>query len=448
MMGPAAISNGSVTVEHWFLEHLDTWAQNREIIEIMLIPGQRPRWSCLRDIAYAYPEDLPVVTGDLVESVRALVREGHLGLKRSRWRVTTLDSAWGPVLILRRIDHLFSFQRYPEMRVRLERYLDCARRRYGVHLIVGPVGSGKSSLLSAFVRHLLEQGASLVVIEDPPEFDYGGALNQPGHLILIRGTVRKLAQPSVRKGILRMMETHDVVVGEIRRRDLPFLFEFAMTGKRIWATLHAVDVPGVWRMLKDRWGLEGIIETRLFRTPRGPVPALGILYLPEFQHLRQQPEQVLERWESATDLPISLATTYHLQQLQTGGWIAPGALDGMDASLMQGGTLIATRSRFPDAGQGMHFTIRDTAWSRTIHRLTGQTPPQLLSAEVLWEDAGPVLDGWFPESITRWRSMDYGGWHRFVTMLSSMVAEQTRDRRVRTINVVVLEDTRDSHDRH
>lgn len=422
-------------MSHWFVDFLEEISSTKDVIEIMLVPGQKPQLISVRNDAHPFsdPSSLPIITEDLVNTLCDKIHEGFIGLNRSRWRATRLVSAWGTVLILRRIDHLFSFERFPEVQNRLHRYLEQAERRFGVHLIVGPVGSGKSALLSAFVYHMLMEGRSIILFEDPPEFDYSKVLNLPGSLVLVRGGIERLKDRAVVQGILRMMDTHDVIVGEARVEDLPFLNDLAMMGKRIWTTLHAVEIRAVWSRLHPFSMLEGVIETRLIRTPEGPIPIIGILYLPEFSHLKDRPDYILERWEETTDLPVSMTPEAHAVRLELGHRLKASAR--LHPHLHDPSKSVHDSSMVHDS---LHLTTVNPHWVKAIQQSTDLIPPIHLTVDVLWDGDEPFFDGWTPEEILRWRTLAYSEWMRFVHTLKQWVLKNMNGHRYRRLSLVVL----------
>ncbi|MBI3766317.1 MAG: type II/IV secretion system protein [Ignavibacteriales bacterium] len=124
------------------------------------------------------------------------------------------------------------FQQYA-----LERFRKAIEKPYGIVILTGPTGSGKSTTLLAALRAVMDPSLNIITVEDPVEYFIDGArqvkLNP------------KLGFEEALRAILR----HDpdiVMVGEIRDRQTADLaIKLANTGHLTFSTLHTNDAPSV-----------------------------------------------------------------------------------------------------------------------------------------------------------------------------------------------------------
>ncbi len=124
------------------------------------------------------------------------------------------------------------FSAYP-----LEAFRKSALRPFGMILITGPTGSGKSTTLYAILNQLNNPGKHLITIEDPVEYQMKGITQ-----IQVRSDIG-LSFADVLRAVLR--QSPDVVmVGEIRDFEtVDIAIKAALTGHLILSTLHTNDAP-------------------------------------------------------------------------------------------------------------------------------------------------------------------------------------------------------------
>ncbi|MFT3858857.1 MAG: GspE/PulE family protein [Aquabacterium sp.] len=142
-----------------------------------------------------------------------------------------------------------------------------ARKPYGMLLVTGPTGSGKTTTLYAVVQEINDGRDKIITIEDPVEYQLGGVVqipvNEKKGLTFARG--------------LRSILRHDpdrVMVGEIRDAETAQIAsQAALTGHLVLSTIHAnnvFDVVGRFmHMGVDLYNmvsaLNGVVAQRLMR---------------------------------------------------------------------------------------------------------------------------------------------------------------------------------------
>ncbi|SHI13270.1 GspE/PulE family protein [Desulfofustis glycolicus] len=138
---------------------------------------------------------------------------------------------------------------------------------YGIVLVTGPTGSGKSTTLYAVLRAIRSEAVNLTTLEDPVEMKMDG-INQtqinPGPKISFAGALRS---------ILRQ-DPDIIMVGEIRDGDtVKVSLQAAITGHLVLSTLHTNDAPSSFTRLVDMGAepflvassLRGVLAQRLVR---------------------------------------------------------------------------------------------------------------------------------------------------------------------------------------
>ena len=140
-------------------------------------------------------------------------------------------------------------------------------RPYGLTLVTGPTGSGKSTTLYSALELLSGPERNLVTAEDPVEYrlDY---VNQ----VQVQDSIG-LTFARVLRSLLRQ-DPDVIMVGEIRDEETARVaIQAALTGHVVLATLHTNDAPGAIARLVDMGiesylisgALQGVIAQRLAR---------------------------------------------------------------------------------------------------------------------------------------------------------------------------------------
>lgn len=118
-------------------------------------------------------------------------------------------------------------------------------RPYGLTLVVGPTGSGKTTTLYTLLRHFDFHTHNIMTLEDPVEYDLPGIQQMSLHALL------KMDFANGVRAILR--QTPDIIlIGEIRDKETAIAaFQASMTGHRVLASIHAKSAMGaVTRLLE------------------------------------------------------------------------------------------------------------------------------------------------------------------------------------------------------
>lgn len=156
-------------------------------------------------------------------------------------RVSCLPTMYGESVVMRILDHnridlsVESLGFPPAQKIRFQDLID---RPYGIILITGPTGSGKTTTLYAALQTINTPDRKIITIEDPVEYELMG-INQV--------EVNNKAGLTFSSG-LRSIVRQDpdvILIGEIRDRETAQIaVQSALTGHLVFSTLHTNDAAG------------------------------------------------------------------------------------------------------------------------------------------------------------------------------------------------------------
>lgn len=183
---------------------------------------------------------------------RRIPQDGRLKIRMSRGnvnlRVSTLPTAYGEKVVMRIADESQTMLGLDQLGMSpsaLERYIRSIESPYGMILVTGPTGSGKTSTLYASLNRINNPDVNIITIEDPIEYLVAG-LNQ---VEIASRAGRTFA--AVLRAILRQ-DPDIIMVGEVRDFETAELaVEAALTGHLVFSTLHTNDAPGAIARLLD-----------------------------------------------------------------------------------------------------------------------------------------------------------------------------------------------------
>lgn len=171
-----------------------------------------------------------------------------IGEKEIDFRISTFPTSFGEKVAMRILDPTVGLKTLEELGVsgrNLEALNAGINRPFGMILITGPTGSGKSTTLYAILRLLNKEDVNIVSLEDPVEY-YIENLNQSQ----IRPEIGYTFATGLRH-ILRQ-DPDIIMVGEIRDNETAELaIHAALTGHIVLSTLHTNDALGVIPRLVD-----------------------------------------------------------------------------------------------------------------------------------------------------------------------------------------------------
>jgi len=192
------------------------------------------------------------VLADLDIAVRLLPQDGrlsvHLPDREVDLRVSTLPTSHGEKVVLRLFDKSAFERRVENLGLEgetLEAFRDAIRQPYGMILISGPTGSGKTTTLYSALQDIKSVHRNLVTVEDPIEYHIEGVAQVHANQKVGMTFARAL------RSILRQ-DPDVIMVGEIRDSETADIaVKSALTGHLVFSTVHANDAPGTLTRLAD-----------------------------------------------------------------------------------------------------------------------------------------------------------------------------------------------------
>ncbi len=164
------------------------------------------------------------------------------------FRVSTLPTVHGEKIVMRILDKSginVGLGKLGFVERNLRQIEDICTRNYGIILVTGPTGSGKSTTLYSILNKINTGQNNIITIEDPVEYELSG-INQCG--------VNNKAGMTFSAGLRAMLrQDPDVImVGEMRDHETATIaMEAALTGHLVLSTLHTNDAPSAATRLID-----------------------------------------------------------------------------------------------------------------------------------------------------------------------------------------------------
>ncbi len=214
------------------------------------------------------------IMGGLNIAERRMPQDGRVRFKDKNMevdlRLSTLPTVYGEKSVMRILKKASSIPEIEQLGFadyNYQRFTDVIQKPYGMFLITGPTGSGKSFTTFSILKRLAVPEVNVTTVEDPVEYEIPG-INQ--------------TQVNVKAGLdfaaaLRSFLRQDpdiIMVGEIRDHETAKIAaEAALTGHLLIATLHTNDAAGVITRLTEM-GIEpfnvsasliGVLAQRLVR---------------------------------------------------------------------------------------------------------------------------------------------------------------------------------------
>ncbi len=173
----------------------------------------------------------------------------RLGKKKSvDFRVSSLPTLFGESIVMRILDQSalsIDLTRLGFESTTFDMLKRCISRPYGLLLVTGPTGSGKTTTLYSILNRLNKDDIKILTAEDPVEFNFKG-INQ----VPVREEVGMTFAAAL-KAFLRQ-DPDIIMVGEIRDMETAEIaIKAAMTGHLVFATLHTNDCPSTIGRLVD-----------------------------------------------------------------------------------------------------------------------------------------------------------------------------------------------------
>ncbi|HVE25834.1 MAG TPA: GspE/PulE family protein [Sporichthya sp.] len=184
------------------------------------------------------------IMADINIAERRIPQDGRLSVnhqgRKVDLRIATLPTVWGEKIVARILDNSTAQLGLDDLgfsESNFRRYQAAYTKPYGMILVTGPTGSGKSTTLYATLNILNSPAVNIITVEDPVEYRLPGVnqvqVNPKAGLTFARAL----------RSILRA-DPDVILIGEIRDHETAQIaVESALTGHMVLTTLHTNDAP-------------------------------------------------------------------------------------------------------------------------------------------------------------------------------------------------------------
>jgi type IV pilus assembly protein PilB len=184
------------------------------------------------------------IMADINIAERRIPQDGRMSVqsngKKVDLRVATLPTVWGEKVVMRILDNTTALLNLSDLGFgarNYQRWEHSYTQPYGMLLVTGPTGSGKSTTLYATLNIVNRPEVNVITVEDPVEYRLPG-INQ-----VQANPKAGLTFATALRSILRS-DPDIVLVGEVRDHETAQIaVEAALTGHLVLSTLHTNDAP-------------------------------------------------------------------------------------------------------------------------------------------------------------------------------------------------------------
>ena len=327
-----------------------------------------------RRIAPALVSRLKIMSG-LDISEKRLPQDGRFNVrilgKSIDVRLSTLPVPYGECVVMRLLDQsagMLSMDKLGMPESIRNRFENLIQRPYGMVLVTGPTGSGKTTTLYGTLDEINDNRRNIITLEDPIEYQLPGVsqtqINEKKGLTFASGLRNVLRQdPDI------------IMVGEIRDHETAVMaIQSALTGHLVFSTLHTNDASSAVTRLLDL-GIEpylvgssvaGVMAQRLVRKVCSKCVSKIAATPAQIQSVQ------LTRGDVPEDLELcQIAGCEHCRQTGYRGRVGLFELLQVNEAIRQDITQRATAARIKQTGirHGMQ-TLRDDGVQKIINGLT------------------------------------------------------------------------------
>lgn len=192
------------------------------------------------------------IMADIDIAERRIPQDGRLSVthngRKIDLRVATLPTVWGEKVVMRILDNSTAQMALSDLGFsdhNFNRFKTSYVKPYGMILVTGPTGSGKSTTLYATLNIVSKPEINVITVEDPVEYRIPG-INQ----VQVNAKAG-LTFAAALRSILRS-DPDVVLIGEIRDHETAQIaVEAALTGHLVLSTLHTNDAPSAVTRLTE-----------------------------------------------------------------------------------------------------------------------------------------------------------------------------------------------------
>ena len=243
---------------------------------------------------------IKIMTNSMNITERRIPQSGRIQILAQgnpiEFRVEMVPTVYGESCVMRILDRKsvqVDIMKMGFMEDTLAKFLDLlkgigGKKNFGLIVVCGPTGSGKSTTLYAALNHVNRPDIKILTAENPVEYNLDGIVQVPVNPDLKLGGDKKFDFATALRSFLRL-DPDVIMVGEIRDEETAHIaMEAAMTGHLVFSTIHTNDASSTISRLVDMGlpafmvatTIKAILAQRLSRrlcsnckVPHDPTPA-------------------------------------------------------------------------------------------------------------------------------------------------------------------------------
>jgi len=229
-------------------------------VDGMLLPGTfSVPWSYRNAIA----AKIKIMTNSMNITERRIPQSGRIQIlaqgKPIEFRVEMVPTVYGESCVMRILDRAsvqVDILKMGFLQDTLDKLLGLlkgigGKKNFGLIVVCGPTGSGKSTTLYACLNHINRPDIKILTAENPVEYNLDGIIQVPVNPDVKLGGDKKFDFAAALRSFLRL-DPDVIMVGEIRDEETAHIaMEAAMTGHLVFSTIHTNDAASTISRLTD-----------------------------------------------------------------------------------------------------------------------------------------------------------------------------------------------------
>ncbi|MBU2568276.1 MAG: Flp pilus assembly complex ATPase component TadA, partial [Elusimicrobia bacterium] len=221
------------------------------------------------------------IMGGMNITERRIPQDGRIQVKAKgksiEFRVNVVPTVFGESAVMRILDRSGATLTLDQLGIlpdTLQKFMGSLNKPYGLILVTGPTGSGKSFTLTSALSTIRDPEEKVLTAENPVEYNLEGVVQVQVNPDLKMGPDKVFDFATALRAFLRQ-DPDVIMVGEIRDRETAQIaMEAAMTGHLVLSTLHTNDAPSSITRLSEMGvhtflianTLEAVLAQRLIST--------------------------------------------------------------------------------------------------------------------------------------------------------------------------------------
>lgn len=198
---------------------------------------------------------IKIMTNSMNITERRIPQSGRIQIMAKgnpiEFRVEMVPTVYGESCVMRILDRKavqVDIQKLAFLPDTLDNFLSLlkgigGKKNFGLVLVCGPTGSGKSTTLYAALNHVNRPDIKILTAENPVEYNLDGIVQVPVNPDIKLGEDKKFDFALALRSFLRL-DPDVIMVGEIRDQETAEIaMEAAMTGHLVFSTIHTNDAP-------------------------------------------------------------------------------------------------------------------------------------------------------------------------------------------------------------